>query len=136
MAASVGVASVAATEQREAWWVDSGASHNFTHSVSDFRGPLQTPEVKLVKIGDGGYMPTLGMGEVIVRGHQGRLLTLTKVHLVPSLHTRLLSVPHLTAKGFDVHFRGITCRILKPGKGVFLVGEKEGGRDHGLVQVE
>ena len=136
MAAGYGVASVAATEHREGWWVDSGASHNFTHCVADFRGPLQTPEVQQVKVGDGRFMPVLGMGEVTVRGHEGRLLTLTKVHLVPSLRTRLLSVSHLTAKHFDVHFSGTMCHISKPGKGVFLVGAKEGGRDHGLVHVE
>ena len=35
-----GEASVAAAHERDGWWVDSCASHNFTPCASDFRGPL------------------------------------------------------------------------------------------------
>jgi len=90
-----GEASMAAIQQRDGWWIDSCASHNFTPCASDFRGPLQPAEVARVRVANGISVPTQGMGQVTLRGHKGKLFTLTKVHLVPDLHTRLLSVPHL-----------------------------------------
>jgi len=36
-----GEASMAAIQERDGWWIDSCASHNFTPCASDFRGPLQ-----------------------------------------------------------------------------------------------
>jgi len=51
-----------------------------------------------VRVANGISVPTQGMGQVTLRGHKGKLFTLTKVHLVPDLHTRLLSVPHLAAE--------------------------------------
>jgi transposase InsO family protein len=132
----LGEASFAATNKKEGWWIDSGASHNFTHSLHDFIGPLRPPEVQGVRVGDGRGIPVLGMGEVAVRGHEGRLVTLTKVHYVPTLHTKLLSANHLTAKGFEVLLTGTRCEVTKPGKGLFFVGHKEGGHDHSLVRVK
>ena len=83
-------------------------------------------------MGNGKLVDAVGMGEVTVKGHEGRLVTFTKVHLVPSLHTKLLSVPHFTAKEFTVNFSGKRCQVSKEGKGVFLIGEKDKGHDHGL----
>ncbi|CAI7906854.1 unnamed protein product [Closterium sp. NIES-54] len=54
------------------------------------------------------------------------------VHLVPEMHTCLLSVPHLTSRDVIVIFKGKKC-VLKRGERVLAIGEKERGRDHGLV---
>ena len=67
---AVGEASLASLEQRDGWWMDSGASHNFTYCAADFHGPLQQPEVTTVRVGDGKLVTTHGMGEVIVEGYQ------------------------------------------------------------------
>ncbi|CAI7855337.1 unnamed protein product [Closterium sp. NIES-54] len=64
------VAAVGVEQPREGWWIDSGASHNFTPYASDFK--------------------MVGAG--------GQLLRIQKVHLVPEMHMRLLSVPHLTSR--------------------------------------
>ena len=133
--AAVGEVSIAATEKRQGWWIDSGASHNFTPCSSDFRGPLQPAEVSHVRVGDGRVVETLGMGMVTVRGHNGHKMTLTKVHLVPYLHTRLLSVLYLTTKDFEVVFHGKTCEVRKSAK-VYMKGSKEGGQDHGLIRMD
>ena len=136
LAMVVGEASVAAMQRRDGWWIDSCATHNFTNNPADFNGPLTKGEVGLVRLGDGHKVPVQGMGEVSMRGSNGKKLILTKVHYVPSLHTRLISVVHLTAKNFDVLFTGKKCTVSKEGKGVFLEGYKENGADHGLVQME
>jgi hypothetical protein len=114
-------------------YVDSGASHNFTPNISDFNGALQPPEVRTVRVGDGKTLRVLGMGNVTIKGESG-LLTLTKVHLVPALHSRLISVPHLTAKGFEVLFKGEDCTLSRGGK-VWMRAKKVRGEEHSLHQV-
>ncbi|CAI5484485.1 unnamed protein product [Closterium sp. Yama58-4] len=128
------VAAVGEEQPREGWWIDSGASHNFTPYASDFKSKLQPPEVRGVRLGDGRVVKAIGMGEVPVVGAGGQLLRIQKVHLVPEMHTRLLSVPHLTSRDVIVTFKGKTC-VLKRGKRVLAIGEKERGRDHGLVRM-
>ncbi|CAI7920889.1 unnamed protein product [Closterium sp. NIES-54] len=92
------VAAVGEEQPREGWWIDSGASHNFTPYASDFKNKLQPPEVRGVRLGDGRVVKAVGMGEVPVVGAGGQLLRIQKVHLVPKMHTRMLSVPHLTSR--------------------------------------
>ncbi|CAI7854451.1 unnamed protein product [Closterium sp. NIES-54] len=92
------VAAVGEEQPREGWWIDNGASHNFTPYASDFKSKLQPPEVRGVRLEDGRVVKAVGMGEVPVVGAGGQLLRIQKVHLVPEMHTRLLSVPHLTSR--------------------------------------
>ncbi|CAI7784824.1 unnamed protein product [Closterium sp. NIES-53] len=128
------VAAVGEEQPREGWWIDSGASHNFTPYALDFKSKLQPPEVRGVRLGDGRVVKAVGMGEVPVVGAGGQLLRIQKVHLVPEMHTRLLSVPHLTSRDVIVTFKGKKC-VLKRGERVLAIGEKERGRDHGLVRM-
>ncbi|CAI5505568.1 unnamed protein product [Closterium sp. Naga37s-1] len=128
------VAAVGEEQPREGWWIDSGASHNFTPYASDFKSKLQPPEVRGVRLGDGRVVKAVGMGEVPVVGAGGQLLRIQKVHLVPEMRTRLLSVPHLTSRDVIVTLKGKKC-VLKWGERVLAIGEKEGGMDHGLVRM-
>ncbi|CAI5982930.1 unnamed protein product [Closterium sp. NIES-65] len=128
------VAAVGEEQPREGWWIDSGASHNFTPYASDFKSKLQPPEVRGVRLGDGRVVKAVGMGEVPMVGAGGQLLRIQKVHLVPEMHTRLLSVPHLTSRDVIVTFKGKRC-VLQRGERVLAIGEKERGRDHGLVRM-
>ncbi|CAI5992907.1 unnamed protein product [Closterium sp. NIES-65] len=128
------VAAVGEEQPREGWWIDSGASHNFTPYASDFKSKLQPPEVRGVRLGDGRVVKAVGMGEVPVVGAGGQLLRIQKVHLVLEMQTRLLSVPHLTSRDVIVTFKGKRC-VLQRGERVLAIGEKERGRDHGLVRM-
>jgi hypothetical protein len=132
--ALVGSASVVAGGKENGWWIDPGASHHFTCFQSDFRGELKPPEVTTVRVGDGRKIPAKGMGNVTVKGTGGKLVTLTKVHFVPSLHTRLLSGSHLTSRGFDLVFSGRHCKVSKQGV-EYMCGEKTAG-ENSLVQMQ
>ncbi|CAI5529540.1 unnamed protein product [Closterium sp. Naga37s-1] len=66
------VAAVGEEQPREGWWIDSGASHNFTPYASDFKSKLQPPEVRGVRLGDGRVVKAVGMGEVPVVGAGAR----------------------------------------------------------------
>ncbi|CAI5995841.1 unnamed protein product [Closterium sp. NIES-65] len=136
VAAVVGeaVAAVGEEQQQEGSWIDNGASPNFTPYASDFKSKLQPPEVRGVRLGDGRVVKAVGMGKVPVVGAGGQLLRIQKVHLVPEMHTRLLSVPHLTSRDVILIFKGKKC-VLQPGERVLAIGEKERGRDHRLVRI-
>ncbi|CAI5501051.1 unnamed protein product [Closterium sp. Naga37s-1] len=60
------VAAVGEEQPREGWWIDSGASHNFTPYASDFKSKLQPPDFRGVRLGDGRVVKAVGMGEVPV----------------------------------------------------------------------
>ena len=70
-----------------------------------------------------------------VLGEDGKLLTLTKVHLVPELNTRLLSALHLTSKGYEIMQRNTECVVYKPGRGIFMKGEKHQKKDNNLIEM-
>ncbi|CAI5492930.1 unnamed protein product [Closterium sp. Naga37s-1] len=62
------VAAVGGEQPREGWWIDTGASHNFTPYASDFKSKLEPLEIRGVRLGDGRVVKAVGMGEVPVVG--------------------------------------------------------------------
>jgi transposase InsO family protein len=119
---------------REGWWLDSGATHNFSPYRADFGAVLVSPEVPTVRLGDGRVVKVEGMGVVRVRGATGSI-SLTKVHFVPELTMRLISTSHLTSIGIEVRLIGRGCVWLR-GDRVIARGEKDGGLDHALVRMQ
>lgn len=57
-----------------------------------------------------------GMGTINVVGHDGLPIAITQVHWVPEMHTRLLSVSHLTRMGANVTFLQHTCQVKRAWK--------------------
>lgn len=134
VAAAATAASTQGKHGKDEWVLDSGASYNFTPYVSDFCTPLEPPLTSMVRVGDGTKLLVTGMGDVKVMGLDGKPVTLTRVHLVPDMHTRLLSVPHMIACGAAVWFEVGTCKV-KRGSKVILAGEQEGGEAGGLFRL-
>lgn len=132
-------ADAAAGEQGQSdedWILDSGASYNFTPFASDFVNPMQPPLTDRVRVGDGTWLPVTGMGDVWVRGAGGRPTRLSKVHLVPGMHSRLLSVPHLQRAGVEVSFKGGKCQVIHGTEGrVMMEGRQQGGHIYGLFRI-
>ncbi|NDD85721.1 hypothetical protein EBZ38_15775, partial [bacterium] len=116
------------------WIVDSGASFNFTPFESDFTGPILPPVTKEVRVGNGTVLPIRGQGSVRVTLPGGKQMLLTGVHLVPHMHTRLLSVGHLADKGARLVFEGSTCKVYKGDRLLFQV-ERSQNQGHGLPKV-
>ena len=118
----------------ENWIIDSGASYNFTPYLSDFTGPLEKPLTDSVRVGDGTVLPIAGMGDVRVRSNDGQALTFTKVHYVPDMHSRLLSVPHLLKRSARVEFKDGTCRVFR-GSRLMFKGDQSAEGGSGLFRV-
>jgi len=102
------------------WILDSGASANMTcrrEILTSYR-PLTPP--KRIVIGDGRSIDAIGIGratlEVHVSNGNYRHTILQDVYHVPDLNANLLSVQHLTERGFEVTFDGSECKILANGE--------------------
>jgi len=106
---------------RSGWLLDSGASYNFTPHRSDFTGPLLAPCASMVRVANGVLLPVEGMGTVVVLGKDGQHISITRVHWVPQMHSRLLSVSHLTGQGAEVTFKLDTCEVVR-GNRVVMAG--------------
>jgi len=131
VAASALPAGARRPKKDDTWIVDSGASYIFTPYEADFDGPLSEPITDQVRVGNGTVLPILGQGTVKVQGPEGGCSTLTGVHLVPAMHSRLLSVGHFTDKGAKAVFEGTTCEVYK-GKKLLFTGRRTGKRGSGL----
>ncbi|CAI7795562.1 unnamed protein product [Closterium sp. NIES-53] len=126
--AMVGEAVVAVGEEqpREGWWIDSGASHNFTPYASEFKSKLQPPEVRGVRLRDGRVVNAVGMGEVPVVGAGGQLLRIQKVHLGHPQCFACLHPPMEAWSGQKPHVG--MARIWGCMGSVMLHGHEKGGK--------
>jgi len=114
--------------------MDLGPPDDYTPYLSDFSGTMQDPETPHVRVGDGVHLPVKGMGIVQVQGKDGTPLTLTKVHWVPAISSRLISVSHLTACGAKVVFAGGTCSVHR-GNRVLIEGQQSSTDHYGLYKL-
>ena len=87
--------------------------------------------VEKVKLGDGSVVEVKGMGIVRVQGKVP--LIISKVHLVPELNKRLLSI-QFTSLGAKITFVGKTC-VIKRGGVVLATGNKDQRLDNGIVKM-
>ncbi|KZT63575.1 hypothetical protein DAEQUDRAFT_637709, partial [Daedalea quercina L-15889] len=75
--------------------------------------PLASP--KRVWLGDERFILTVGIGQVALMANLGngksRTAILQGVYHVPDLNGNLLSVSHLTKRGYAVNFTTLGCRI-------------------------
>ena len=110
------------------WWIDSGASQHMTpdkKGLSDyqsFRNPLQ------VKLADNSVLLSYGKGNLhlsVFDGTEKVNITLSDVLFVPKIQNKLLSLPSMTEKGAEVHFKGQFCKVIIDGK-LFSIGHKHG----------
>ena len=87
-----------------------------------------------MRVGDGARLPVKGVGSVRVTGKDGQVLTLTNVHWVPAMHSRLMSVSHLTSRGAQVSFTDTNCVVSKGGR-IIMQGEQTTQGYTGLFKV-
>jgi len=90
-----------------------------TNSEASFFTSLNAEHKKTVTLANGQNLLTAGIGEVFVRSSvddSDQLIQMTEVLHVPDLCGNLISVKKLTARGFEVCFRGNHCVISKEGK--------------------
>ena len=97
----VGIALYAA--ERVRWMMDSGAMHNITPHLSDFKN--YTPCQGTVRLEDKSTISQVGVGSVIFKTSPGAPpITLSSVLHIPGVRTRFMSTHALANKGVEVAF--------------------------------
>eukprot|EP00253_Pinus_taeda_P027502 PITA_27502 len=114
-----------------AWYIDSGASHHFSHRRDwfiDF-----SPFSDSVVFGGGEQYTVVGRGTVQIQSG-GRTLIFLNVHYVPGMEINLLSVSQIMRNSpqLDVVFRAHKCSIINRETSLTVV---VGLEDHGLYRL-
>src|SRR5712672_4279044 len=111
--------------QKNAWMIDSGATHHITLHTSDFKN--YTKIKGAVRLGDKSEVAQEGIGSVTIKSSEGYTITLSNVLHVPLVNTRFIAVSALEIKGGEVLFAKGRAKILIGGKII-----ASGIRDHKL----
>src|SRR5712672_2406562 len=111
--------------QKDAWLIDSGATHHITPHASDFKD--YTKIKGAVRLGDKSEVAQEGIGSVTIKSSEGYTITLSNMLHVPLVNTRFIAVSALEIKGGEVLFAKGRAKILIGGKII-----ASGIRDHKL----
>jgi len=126
------------SSDEDKWFVDSGATGHFCSRRDWFREYTPTSESK-IKLADNNTITIKGKGaikvEIEVDGKNHEYV-IDDVSYVPDLSGNLLSVKKLTEKGYEVNFKGSTCRILKGNGQIVAIANMEGNLYRLKVQVQ
>ena len=100
--------------QKDAWMLDSGATHHIMPHISDF---ISYTKIKgAVRLGDKSTVDQAGIGSVTIKSPEGYTITLSDVLHVPMVNTRFISISALEIKGAEVTFASGRAKILIGGK--------------------
>jgi len=100
--------------QKDAWMIDSGATHHITPHASDFKD--YTKIKGAVHLGDKSEVAQEGIGSVTFKSSEGYTIMLSNVLHIPSVNMRFIAVSALETKGGEVTFTKGRARILIGGK--------------------
>ena len=116
--------------EKDAWIVDSGASHHLCKDRASMSQYAPMPPVK-IHLADNRSIMAVGRGRVTLRvpGQDGEseLVTLREVWYVPGLESNLLSVKRATDMGVTVSFWGSMCIFRAPGGETLASATKRDG---------
>ena len=96
--------SVSRTHHIVKWVFDSGATQNLCNNQSIMHNVHRVSPPVVLRVADNKLMYLERAGQVHLQVRSGRTLTLGTVVYDPRLAANLLSVPRLTASGYDVTF--------------------------------
>jgi len=111
-----------ATSRLGTWVIDSGASHNYSNNIRDFRKASLTETKMLIKLGDNSTVHANKKGIVRLKGID------IEAFFVPEFRISLLFVSQLDTSGLRATFKSGVCSITDShGKSVL-----KGGLENGL----
>ena len=100
----------------EAWFLDSGCSNHMCGEQGMFTDLDETFQHS-VKLGNNSKMSVTGKGSVKLI-FNGKNHIVNEVYFVPELNNNLLSVGQLQENGLAILFKGGTCKIYHPERGL------------------
>src|SRR5712672_395309 len=100
--------------RKDAWMIDSGATHHITPHASDFSSYSKIKGT--VRLGDKSTVAQEGVGSVTIKTSEGYMIMLSNVLHVPMINMRFISVSALEIKGSEIIFTSGAAKILIGGK--------------------
>jgi len=100
--------------RKDAWMIDSGATHHITLHASDFKNYNKIKGA--VHLGDKSEVAQEGIGSVTIKSSKGYTITLSNILHIPSVNTCFIAVSALETKGGEVSFTNGRAKILIRGK--------------------
>ena len=95
------------------WLIDSGATQHMT-SYKQAIHSYESISHQRLHLGDNGVVEAIGKGSMLVEtcvDNKVKRICIHDVRHVPKLHTNLLSISKLIARGFNVHFKTMGCKV-------------------------
>ena len=95
------------------WLIDSGATQHMTFHKEAFDS-YESISHRKVYLGDNGVVEAIGKGSMLVEtcvDNKVKRIRIHDVHHVLKLHTNLLLVSKLVARGLNVHFNTMGCKV-------------------------
>lgn len=126
--ALITVLSAGCSTEKDAWYIDSGASGHMSNNANQFKSikdcndHINTAGEEKIQVKGVGFVNL----NAKVKGNTVDL-DVNNVLYVPDLSTNLFSVSQMTAKGNKVIFEGSSCIILNPKGQVLAKAEVQGG---------
>ena len=102
----------------DAWFLDSGCSNHMSGERGKFTNLDETFQHS-VKMGDNSRISVTGKGsmKLILNGINH---VVNEVYYVPKLNNNLLSIGQLQENGLAIVFKGGTCKIYHPERGLIV----------------
>lgn len=126
--AFISVLSASSGTDKDAWYIDSGASGHMSNNVkyfesmNDFNDHINTAGEEKIAVKGSGLVNL----DLNVNG-KSNAIDVKNVLFVPDLSTNLLSVSEMTSKGNKVIFEGSSCNVFNPKGQLIAKAEIDGG---------
>lgn len=108
--------------EEDNWVLDSGSSHHIC-SRREWFSSYKECEGKMVTLPDGRNVKIKGIGEVVIRLHDGQVRKFGDVRYIPKIKRNLISVGRLDKLGYTAIAQNGSLEVTKGGK-VILKGQK------------
>jgi hypothetical protein len=118
----------ALTEKDDEWFLDSGATSHMTGNRALLNEYREFTEKKSVKIGDGSFLKSSGIGKVVVHAYDGTNWIpsdINEVLFVPELKPNLFSLSAVLDKGHTAVSDKNETRLMRDNKTV-AIAERSG----------
>ncbi|KHN42350.1 Retrovirus-related Pol polyprotein from transposon TNT 1-94, partial [Glycine soja] len=87
--------------QNEEWYLDSGCSNHMT-AHREWLTSFDNSKKTSIKLADNRKLAAEGIGNIVIRGNDGKRVIIEKVLYVPEMNCNLMSIGQLVEKGFSV----------------------------------
>lgn len=115
--------------QNEEWYLDSGCSNHMT-AHREWLTSFDNSKKTSIKLADNRKLAAEGIGNIVIRGNDGKRVIIEKVLYVPEMNCNLMSIGQLVEKGFSVTMDGDSLKLFDAEKNLVLKSNLSNNRTY------